>query len=45
MGRSRLYGGIHYRFSNQRGLELGAKVGEWVYKKAANASKATRPKP
>jgi hypothetical protein len=25
---SRLYGGIHYRFDNERGLELGRRIGE-----------------
>jgi len=24
---SRLYGGIHYRFDNERGLALGQKIG------------------
>jgi membrane-associated phospholipid phosphatase len=29
-GRSRIYGGIHYEFSNQDGLATGRKVGNWV---------------
>lgn len=32
-GLSRLYGGIHYRFSCERGTEQGKKVGEWLVKK------------
>lgn len=34
MGESRLYGGIHFRFSNERGLELGRKVAGWVFEHA-----------
>lgn len=30
-GRSRIYGGIHYEFSNQDGFRLGTLVGEHVY--------------
>jgi hypothetical protein len=29
-GESRIYGGIHFEFSNQAGLSLGSNVGEWV---------------
>ena len=29
-GRSRIYGGIHFEFSNQAGLELGKKVADQV---------------
>lgn len=29
-GRSRIYGGIHFEFSNQAGQELGTQVGQWV---------------
>jgi hypothetical protein len=29
-GRSRIYGGIHYDFSNQAGQALGADVANWV---------------
>jgi hypothetical protein len=29
-GRSRIYGGIHFEFSNQDGLALGRDVGDWV---------------
>ena len=25
---SRLYGGIHYRFSNEKGIEAGKKIGD-----------------
>lgn len=30
IGMSRLYGGIHYRFSNEDGLALGRSVAKWV---------------
>jgi len=30
---SRLYGGIHYRFSVDTGAEMGKKVGELIVKK------------
>lgn len=36
-GESRVYGGIHYRFSCEAGLRLGKVVGEWVLKQV-NAS-------
>jgi MYXO-CTERM domain-containing protein len=29
---SRLYGGIHFRFSNELGLALGEQIGEYVFK-------------
>jgi hypothetical protein len=29
-GRSRIFGGIHFEFSNQDGLALGHDVGDWV---------------
>src|SRR5262249_22257793 len=29
-GRSRIYGGIHYEFSNQAGQQLGGAIGQWV---------------
>lgn len=29
-GRSRIFGGIHYEFSNQAGQQLGREVAEWV---------------
>jgi hypothetical protein len=28
---SRLYGGIHFRFSNEDGLAGGIEVGEWAF--------------
>jgi hypothetical protein len=31
---SRIYGGIHYRFDCEAGLEAGAKIGEYVLKAA-----------
>lgn len=30
IGQSRLYGGIHFSFSNRDGLELGKQVAQWV---------------
>lgn len=35
-GESRLYGGIHFYEGNVAGLEMGRKVGELVYEKAAS---------
>ncbi len=29
-GRSRIYGGIHFDFANQNGLESGRQIAEWV---------------
>ena len=29
-GRSRIFGGIHYEFSNQDGMAMGRAIGEWV---------------
>jgi len=28
---SRLYGGIHFRFANQDGLQGGVSIGEWTF--------------
>ena len=28
---SRLYGGIHFRFSNEDGLTAGVQIGEWTF--------------
>jgi MYXO-CTERM domain-containing protein len=39
---SRLYGGIHFRFSNDQGLALGEQVGEYVF---ANELQATPGEP
>jgi hypothetical protein len=33
-GQSRIYGGIHYQFSNQHGLNAGRGVGGWVFGRA-----------
>ena len=30
-GISRVYGGIHYRFSNEAGLRAGRKISDYVY--------------
>jgi len=35
---SRIYGGIHYRFSNEAGLELGEKVADYVLAHQLTAS-------
>jgi hypothetical protein len=29
-GRSRIYGGIHFEFANQNGLESGRQIAEWA---------------
>lgn len=34
-GRSRLYGGIHFRMGNEEGLRIGKIIGEKVFNKAA----------
>ncbi len=31
MGRSRIYGGIHFSFSDEGGRQLGRRVGTWVW--------------
>jgi len=31
IGKSRLYGGIHFNFSNTKGIECGKKIGTFVY--------------
>lgn len=33
-GQSRIYGGLHYQFSNQSGQIAGKNVGAWVYSNA-----------
>ncbi len=33
-GRSRIYGGIHYEFSNRVGLELGKRIADYVFANA-----------
>jgi len=38
---SRVYGGIHYRFSGQRGLEVGRKTGRWVLDHLASTIEQT----
>lgn len=35
-GQSRVYGGIHYRFSCEDGLSLGKRVGEWILQTQLN---------
>lgn len=43
-GESRVYGGIHYRFSCETGLKLGTSVGQWVLKQSReNAQPALSP--
>jgi hypothetical protein len=43
---SRLYGGIHYRFDNERGLELGRKIAAFALtREPAEASVATAGAP
>lgn len=40
---SRVYGGIHYKFECEKGLELGRKVGELAVKKATTEARVTAP--
>jgi len=39
-GMSRIYGGIHFSFSNKDGLELGEDVADWVLDSFAQSSPA-----
>ena len=39
-GMSRIYGGIHFSFSNQDGKALGEDVAEWVLESFAQSSSA-----
>ncbi|WP_420382221.1 Ig-like domain-containing protein [Novosphingobium sp.] len=41
-GESRIYGGIHFEFSDQDGLTLGAEVGNWAIQ-AFNQKQDTQP--
>ncbi len=34
IGRSRIFGGIHFSFANRDGLELGRRVADWVVARA-----------
>ena len=43
-GRSRIYGGIHYEFSNQDGQATGRKVGEWVLQSFSTTTDTVAPK-
>lgn len=43
-GDSRVYGGIHYRFSCQDGLRLGTRIGEWILEQAKVDARPT-PRP
>ncbi|PDT08439.1 hypothetical protein CO655_21460, partial [Rhizobium sp. M1] len=43
-GRSRIYGGLHYEFSNQGGQTLGAKVGNWVLDQFSTTEDSAGPK-
>ncbi len=40
---SRLYGGIHYRFDNERGLELGTALGNYVADNLLQLAPVTPP--
>lgn len=43
-GESRVYGGIHYRFSCEDGLRLGTRIGEWILEQAkVNPKSASSP--
>lgn len=43
-GDSRVYGGIHYRFSCEDGLRLGTRIGEWILEQAKVDARPT-PRP
>ena len=43
-GESRIYGGIHFEFSNQDGLATGKSVGDWVLKAFDLANDVVAPK-
>ena len=43
-GMSRIYGGIHFSFSNTDGLTLGTEVGEYVLKVFSQTQDTTPPK-
>lgn len=34
IGMSRLYGGIHFRFSNRTGLDMGREIADWCFNHA-----------
>lgn len=40
-GQSRIYGGIHWQYDNQRGLELGGNVGRWVFDRTLQSMQFT----
>lgn len=41
-GESRVYGGIHYRFSCENGLLLGKRIGEWILQDMRSNPQPTR---
>ena len=43
-GRSRIYGGIHYEFSNQDGQATGRKIGEWVLRSFSTTTDTVGPR-
>ncbi|ANL30128.1 phosphatidic acid phosphatase protein (plasmid) [Rhizobium phaseoli] len=43
-GESRIYGGIHFEFSNQDGLATGSQIGSWVLKAFDLSSDTIAPK-
>ncbi|MEX0716116.1 MAG: FG-GAP-like repeat-containing protein [Planctomycetaceae bacterium] len=42
-GRSRIFGGIHYQFSNDDGLKAGKELGGYVFENALTARQAEAP--
>src|SRR5262249_28888254 len=43
-GRSRIYGGIHYEFSNQDGPATGRKIGDWVLQYFGSTTDSVAPR-
>jgi hypothetical protein len=44
-GRSRIYGGIHYQFSNEHGMEAGNKIGKQAFTNFLNKVEEPPPGP
>ena len=42
-GQSRIYGGIHFQFDNQAGLQLGSQIGNWVLGQFNGAADTVAP--
>jgi membrane-associated phospholipid phosphatase len=42
-GMSRIYGGIHYSFSNSSGLAAGSDIGDWIFSTALQPTVVPEP--